>query len=168
MKESETRRVEEHESDGCEVCAMLGIEDVILIEELERRGVRVRRPEELEGESLAAAIAELGRELAKLRVFIEYADHLSDEELYRRLYYETLQEWSWISPDDPMSATHIDMCCSGSDEDHLAWLTYYADDEDRADAVKWDPNFVLPERRTPPFDRSGVLPPATYADEPDM
>lgn len=164
MNDNVTRRANDHEDDCCELCELLGIRDVILIDELAQRGVLVRSPDEIAPDELPAEIRRIAEELARLRVFLENTDHLNDEELYRRLYDETLQDWSFISPDDPMSATHVDFVGSGSDADHLAWLTFYADADERADAQTWDPGLRLPEQRKPPFDRSEILPRATYGD----
>jgi hypothetical protein len=161
MKERAEHIDGDHEDECCELCQMLGIRDVILIDELASRGVTVRAPDEIPPNELAAEICRIAGELARLRVFLEHTDHLTDEELYRRLWDETLHGWSFISPDDPMGATHVDFVGSGSDEDHLAWLTYYADDAGRAEAQSWEPGLRLPERKTPPFDRSATLPRAT-------
>ena len=51
---------------------------------------------------------------------------------------------------------------SGSDEDIDIWLTYYADDDSRAQWRRDFPDAEIPERKTPPYDRDRLLPQAQY------
>lgn len=88
-----------------------GGEDIEELLELERRmleegektyldclietGMRIPPPDELDDGTLHAKLWEVIAGLARLRVFLESTDHLSDRLLYRRLYAEVLREREW-------------------------------------------------------------------------
>jgi hypothetical protein len=91
----------------------------------------------------------LGR-LAGLGVVVEFADHLSDRELYSWLLESGHLE-AHFSP-LPDSFVHIDVIGSGSDEDNRLYLTYYASDEERAQWKERFPDEELPPRQKLPYD----------------
>ncbi len=123
-----------------------------------KMGVVLPPPEELTDAQIAAKLWEVIEALAFLGVYLEHTDHLSDRELYSRLWHEELREASLFLPDDPDSAWHIDFVGSGSDEDVVLYLTYYADEEERRQWAEdwWDG--PMPNSKPPPYDRDRHLP----------
>jgi hypothetical protein len=90
--------------------------------------------------------------LAGLGVTVEFADHLSDRELYSWLLERGHLE-AHLAP-LPDSFMHIDVIGSGSDEDNRINLAYYASDEERARWKAEFPDDELPLRKRVPFDRN--------------
>ena len=83
--------------------------------------------------------------LASVGIVVEFADHLSDRELYAWLLESGhLEAHIALLPD---SFLHIDVIGSGSDEDNCLYLTYYASDEERAEWKRQFPDDELPPRK---------------------
>jgi len=115
-------------------------------------------PEELADSQLTAKLWEVIRGLAMLRMFLYNTDHLSDRELYEKLWHEVLREENPVMPVNENSACHIDLVSSGSEEDNELYLRYYADEEDRQLWAKDWPNDVMPKHEAPSYDRDRHLP----------
>jgi len=90
--------------------------------------------------------------LADLGVVVDSTDHLSDRELYSWLLESGHLETN-LAP-LPDSFLHIDIIGSGSDEDILLYLTYYASGEDRARWKEQFPDEELPPRKPLPYERA--------------
>ena len=127
-------------------------------------GMELPAPEELADSQLTAKLWEVIRGLAMLRMFLYNTDHLSDRELYEKLWHEVLREENPVMPVNENSACHIDLVSSGSEEDNELYLRYYADEEDRQLWAKDWPNDVMPDHETPPFDRDRHLPARDQAE----
>lgn len=129
-----------------------------LFDTLVEMGVALSPPEDLTDGQLSAKLWEVIEALAFLGAYLEHTDHLSDRELYSRLWSEELREASLFLPDDPDSAWHIDFVGSGSEEDVALYLTYYADEEERQQWGEdwWDG--PLPSPKSLPHDRDRQLP----------
>jgi hypothetical protein len=138
------------------------------LEQLTKAGMELPAPEAMDDATLSAKLKELIECLAEIRVFLECTDHLSDRELYTRLWSECLRYETPDLPSDECSCWHIDFVSSGSEEDTHAWLKYYADDETRRDWVEQFPDYVLPNHEDPPYDRDRHLPPATHGHRPPL
>ena len=121
-------------------------------------GMELPAPEELADSQLTAKLWEVIRGLAMLRMFLYNTDHLSDRELYEKLWHEVLREENPVMPVNENSACHIDLVSSGSEEDNELYLRYYADEEDRQLWAKDWPNDVIPKHEAPPYDRDRHLP----------
>ncbi len=119
-------------------------------------GVELPPPGKLDS-SLGCKLQEVIDGLASYRIYLDHTDHLSDRELYTLLWEEVLREEGVFEPEGPGFHV-IDVVGSGSDEDILAYLEYYADDElRRVWAEDW-PDLSVPEHRDPPHDRDRHLP----------
>jgi hypothetical protein len=96
--------------------------------------------------------------MATLGAYLLHTNHLSDRALYEYLYHDGLREEAVLVPENPSYAYMIDLTGSGSDEDNLIYLKYYADEEHRKQwALDW-PDDPMPQPEDPPFDRDSSLP----------
>ncbi len=125
---------------------------------LGKDGVKLPPPDDLDDESVGKALWMLIGALARRRVYLHSTDHLSDRELYTRLYREALHEAVKDFPCSPNAFRGIDFAGSGSEEDITIWMTYYADDDTRASWLKDFPTYPMPPRKPRPFDRDRHLP----------
>jgi hypothetical protein len=126
---------------------------------LVRAGVAMPPPESLDAESVTTVLWEVIRHLARMNVFLEQTDHLSDAELYSHLWRQALREEipDIRNPEDELNgAWHIQLLCSGSDEDMQLYLKFYADDRERKRWMKEFPD--MPAHQDPPYDRDRHLP----------
>lgn len=114
-------------------------------------------PKELKNDTeVHAALKELIRALASIRIFVSDTDHLSDSELYRLLCYGALESPTSVPPKGIEWNTRILAYEYGTAEDPdgtQTWLRYYADEETRA---TWDGE--VPPKEIPPYDRDQFLP----------
>jgi hypothetical protein len=120
-------------------------------------GIDLPNPAVIDDAELSAKLWEVIRALARLRVFLMSTDHLSDRELYERLWSDVLREEHPVVPDDP-SASYVDLVGSGSEEDTFAWLKYYADADTRRRWLAGAPGYDMPAHVDPPFHRDSLLP----------
>lgn len=150
------------EDDDCPVCRMmeeeLGLIDGVPFDALTRGGIALPHPDTLNDAEIAQKVWEVIEGLAAMRIFLHQTDHLSDRELYAALWRDILRDSIWYSPDDPFSATHIDLLGGGSDEDHETWLRYYADDAEREQWKRELADEVIPPHVDPPYRRDAMLP----------
>lgn len=99
------------------------------------------------------------------RIVLDFTDHLSDRELYRLIRRDLLPT-PIKRVDLPDNFCHWDCSTAGRPPelefgqwvpdavaDSLIWLTYYADDAERAE---WEADYgvVLPPREVPPYPRA--------------
>ena len=136
-------------------------------QQLENAGVSIPKPDSLKDEELTAKLWEVIQKLALLHVFIEQTDHLSDRELYTHLWTDSLREETKALPLTANSAYHIQLLGSGSDEDNLLYLKYYADDDFRQYWHHDFPSDPIPRHEDPPYDRDRRLPTPDYGPPTD-
>lgn len=117
-------------------------------------------PKTMDDEILTGKLWEVIEALARMRVFVERTNHLSDRELYALLWSDELREEIPLMPFDKYSAWHIDLIGSGSDEHIDLWMKYYADEKTRRQWMKDWPDYEMPEHEDPPYDRDRRLPSA--------
>ncbi|HWX55472.1 MAG TPA: hypothetical protein VN176_12845 [Verrucomicrobiae bacterium] len=132
-------------------------------QQLENASVSLPPPDSLKDEELTAKLWEVIQKLALLHVFIEQTNHLSDRELYTHLWTDSLREETKALPLAANSAYHIQLLSSGSDEDNLLYLKYYADDTWRRHWQKDFPSDPIPMHEDPPYDRDRLLPQPDYS-----
>jgi len=127
-------------------------------EVLARDGVTLPPPDEVTEEELAHTLAGVIHALARRRIFLTNTDHLSDRELYSLLCDDVLDGAGPLLPPESHTNCHIDLVSSGSEDDINLWLTYYADEPERADWARDFPDDRIPPHRDPPYDRDRGLP----------
>ena len=133
-------------------------EPISLFRLLENAGLEVPAPDQLDGTTLTPKLQEVIQRMATLGAYLLHTNHLSDRELYEYLYRDGLREEAVLFPENPSYAYMIDLTGSGSDEDNLIYLKYYADEEHRKQwALDW-PDDPMPQHEDPPFDRDSSLP----------
>ena len=131
-------------------------------QQLENAGVSLPSPDSLTDEELTAKLWDVIQKLALLQVFIEQTDHLSDRDLYTHLWTDSLREETKALSLAANSACHIQLLGSGSEEDNLLYLKYYADDAFRQYWQTDWPNDPIPRHEDPPYDRDRLLPKPDY------
>jgi hypothetical protein len=133
-----------------------------LFAQLQESGVALPPEDSLDDAGVHAKLWEVIGKMAELRNFLSHTDHLSDRGLYAKLWNETLRVEDAVMPASESCACHIDLIGSGSDEDILINLRYYADDLER-DCWESDvPDDSMPTHEDPPCDRDRHLPSAYH------
>jgi hypothetical protein len=127
------------------------------LEVLTGDGFSLPPAEELDDEALAVKLRELIAELARRRLFLERTDHLSDRELYTWLVKEALRE-ELMGFGLPFGQCHLDVLGGCSEEDLITDMRFYATDEQRTRWAADFPDFPMPPRENPPYDRDQHLP----------
>jgi hypothetical protein len=126
---------------------------------LAESGLSLPSPETLEDAALTSKLWEVIHGLAAIGVYLYSTDHLTDRELYVRLWRDVLRDPMELTNDDG-GVWIVDLAGSGSEEDLLVYLKYYADEEARRRWAQEWPDDPLPLAEDPPFDRDRHLPQA--------
>jgi hypothetical protein len=137
---------------------MEGVDEQSLFDVLECGGVQLPAPATLDDARLPAKLWEVIHAMALLGHYLLRTDHLSDRQLYERLWTEILPEPTSIHPCNPNAACYIDILGGCSDEDLLLNLKYYADEDERLNWEEEYPDDAIPPHEPPPFDRDSRLP----------
>jgi hypothetical protein len=120
-------------------------------------GLVLPAPEAMDDAMLSTKLWELIRAMAENLLFLHCTDHLSDRELYAWLWHDALRE-EFLGFGLPHGSCHLDVLGECSEADLILQMRFYADeDERRRWAAQW-PDFPMPPRQIPPFDRDRHLP----------
>jgi hypothetical protein len=153
---------EQIDEDECPCCRMMkeefGGEEDVLFDALKNAGIGVPDPTTLTDAELPAALWRTIEGLAGLRVFLEFTNHLSDRDLYARLWNDLLRQRVFYTPNDPYSATHLSTIGSAGDEENEIWLRYYASEKTRERWQRDFPSDKIPPHEEPPYQRDALLP----------
>lgn len=133
------------------------------LDTLQQAGFDLPAPEQLDDPALTAKLWDLIRELAQRRLFLHRTDHLSDREMYTWLVTDALRE-EMVGFGLPFGNCHLDVLGGCSEEDIVLSMRYYADDEERTRWLKDFPDFEMPPREKPPYDRDRHLPAPSIHD----
>lgn len=135
-------------------------------EQLEKAGISLPEPSAVPDIDLRTKLWEVIAGLATLRVFLDQTDHLSDRELYTKLWHETLRA-DTPAIDEIGFTTHASLLQpDGVEPDTSIYLRYYADDEERERWRMDDPDITMPPHDDPPYDRDALLP-CAHNGKPD-
>lgn len=135
-------------------------------EQLTAAGILLPDPDAVPDSDLRTKLWEVIAGLAALRVFLDQTDHLSDRELYAKLWHETLRAETPAIDEIGFSSHASILQPDGVEPDTSLYLRYYADDEVRERWRKDDPDITMPPQEDPPYDRD-VLLPCAYNGKPD-
>jgi len=147
LEEAFLQNVLELETHGC----------VRPFDVLIRDGLSLPTPAELDDTTLKKKLWELIHALAARRLYLYNTNHLSDHELYSWLWEHGLRE-ELMGFGLPSGNFYLDIIGGGSDEDITLGLRYYDDENSRAAWAADFPEFPMPPREKPPYDRDRHLP----------
>lgn len=145
------------------------LENVALVEEsgwtvpaelLREGGLELKPPADLDDEALSKKVWELVHAMALRNMYLDNTNHLSDRELYSYLVEDLLQEEAFMGPATPTRGFNfvIDLVGSGSDEHIDLSFKYYAGERERRSWMESFPEYDMPAREKPPYDRDRSLP----------
>jgi len=132
--------------------------EVVPFDLLAESGLALPPPAEVSDERVHAQLHQVIDAMSLLGIYLLNTDHLSDRELYHRLWGEILREPTALSPHIKGSACHVDLVGSGSREDVRLYLKYYADEDVRRNWGEDYPDDDIPPHQDPPYDRDRNLP----------
>jgi len=127
---------------------------------LTHEGFNLPSPEKLGDAALTAKLWELIRTLAAHRLFLHRTDHLSDRELYTWLWSDGLRQ-ELMGFGLPMGSCHLDVLGAGTEEDIVLQMRYHANEKEQAQFAADFPDFPMPAKEKPPYDRDRNLPQAS-------
>ena len=106
----------------------------------------------LDDRDISKILGDIISQLYEKAIVLDFADHLSDRELYQVICQEILPSRE-KKIDKRRGASHWDCSYIGGVSDPTVWLTYYASDEDRED---WAERYglPLPEKELPQYPRT--------------
>jgi len=126
-----------------------------------KAGIDLPEPAALNDHALSAKLRQVIVGLANFRVFINGTDHLSDRDLYSRLWNDSLREEIPEGAENDGGNFHVDLSI-GETED--VFLRYYADQETRSKWLEDFPDCPMPPHEELPFDRDRHLPQPSYPE----
>ena len=135
-------------------------------QQLVDRGIELPPPDDLPVADVTRKLWEVINGLAQLRVHLDCTDHLSDVELYSKLWHDTLRR-DVPAIDEIGFNTHVDLCAIGDDAETALFLKYFADDEFREQCALDYPDEPLPAHEDPPYQRDQLLPGPDYQGGPE-
>ena len=141
-----------------QILFMEGGEEKPMFEYLEKEGILLPSPQDLDETQLHSKLWEVINAMALAGHFLASTDHLSDRDLYELLWSDILRQPASISPDPSATFCHIDILGGCSDEDMKIRLKYYADDDERECWESDFPDDEIPPKEPLPYDRDRHLP----------
>lgn len=126
-------------------------------EQLLDKGVQLPNPDSIPDDQVRAKVWEVLANLASLGVYLDQTDHLSDRELYTKLWRDVLREE--VPAIDEFGSNHVMLLQpDGVEPDTSTFFRYFADERWRADFQKDNPEYEMPAHEDPPYNRDCLLP----------
>jgi hypothetical protein len=125
-------------------------------EKLLARGTSLPEPSAIADADIRTKLWEVLAGLVKLGVYLDHTDHLSDRELYAKLWNEILTQE--VPEFDELGNNCVAVLHPGDDADDKIYLKHFADEEWRDHWVKDNPGYEMPPHEDPPFNRDILLP----------
>jgi hypothetical protein len=147
-----------------QVIAYEHAEPITLFQLLEKGGLKIPAPADLDDGELTARLWEMIERMSSMGAYLVHTNHLNDRELYTYLCSEALLADAFLFPERPDYTYTIDLAGSGSEEDNQLFLKYYADAEARAYWARNWPGDEMPAREQAPYTRDSHLPQPFYAE----
>jgi hypothetical protein len=119
-------------------------------------GIALPQPEDVADDAMWQVLWNVIDGMASQGAYLSSTNHLSDRELYSKLWSEILREEHPVVPDDYPLVTDIDILGGWRNEDMDLFLKYYADDEERRGWAA--EGKTIPEHEDPPYSRDHLLP----------
>jgi hypothetical protein len=126
-------------------------------EQLVAKGITLEPPESLADSVLQRQLWEVIHSLSEMRVYLSETDHLSDRDLYAKLWHQMLRE-EVPAIDEIGFDHHVGLLSDGGAAETTSYLRYYADTRWREGWLQQFPDAVVPPHEDPPFDRDRLLP----------
>ena len=135
-------------------------------EQLVRAGITLPDPNTITDDQIQTTLWEMIAGLARLRVFVQYTNHLNDRDLYSELWHTHLR--SETPANDEIGFTsHIDVVTAVDEDGGLLFFKYYADEPFRDLWRKDWPDDPMPPHEEPPYHRDSILPRPAYDRGPE-
>jgi hypothetical protein len=135
-------------------------------QQLIEKGVALPRPDEIADADVRTKLWEVLSGLSELRVYLDHTDHLSERELYAKLWNETLRE-DVPAIDEIGFNTHVQLLSSGEEADTALYLKHFADEKSRDYWIKDFPDYPMPVHEDPPYNRDCLLPRPAHEGGPE-
>ena len=126
-----------------------------LFDVLTKLKIELPPPEKLTNRRLTAKLWEVIHALLDQSIVLGNTDHLSDRELYKLLWKETLHKQFAISRHYTLE---VDMTKTGVDDGMPIYLKYYASEAQRRMYSQFYPRFKMPKHVEPPRRRDHLIP----------
>jgi hypothetical protein len=121
-------------------------------------GIQLPEPDAISDADIRTKLWEVLAGLDKLRAYLDDTNHLSDRDLYAKLWHDTLRAET-AAIDEIGFTSHLALVRWGEDDaDRVVYLKYYADEQERE---RWHsdwPDDEIPAHQDPPFTRDDLLP----------
>ena len=128
-------------------------------QQLRDAGIELPEPDSVPDADIRTKLWEVIAGLEKLRVFLDFTNHLNDRELYAKLWHDTLRRET-PAIDQIGFRSHLDLVSvDGDDAEAFVYLKFYADEDDRQGwLAEYFPGDKMPAHEDPPFTRDDLLP----------
>jgi hypothetical protein len=136
-------------------------------QQLIEKGVELPEPDSVGDADIRTKLWAVLAGLAELRVYLDHTDHLSDRELYAKLWSDTLRSEVPAIDEIGFNSQVQLLQCDGVEPETSLYLRYFADDAWRTDWQKEDPDYEMPPHEGPPFNRDCLIPCPDYAGLPE-
>ena len=121
------------------------------------KGIELPEPDNVPDARMRSKVWEVLAALASVGHYLDHTDHLSDRELYTKLWRDVMREE--VPALDEFRCNQVMMLqADGVEPDTSTFFRYYAEDWWREDHQKEYPDYAMPPHEEPPYNRDCLLP----------